>query len=440
MKKIINKLPSIIVLFLIFMLTACADREIQQLRKDHSLLIVAFVVDGTMNGMSPESYISFIPPDIMNRAVAENSIYAIVAVSQSPQLFRTIIPRFSAVNGSQWREDHASYLNQLRTDIREKSKPQEEGLDLLQAISIATDFINAAARNFDDEVEKVMVIISSFLTVDGEFAFDNNNIHAYFAGERDLINSRMDFTADFLFENNIIGDLTGITVVTAGIGNTSLPQESLSSNQRALLRLFWDKIFHVANAQEVIHISGQTGVSSSSTLPVATLNFPKEESITFPSGTTGEGEGNGGGGGGSPPPPPPIWFLDERKVRFIPDTSTYDDEEEVIAELIPIVEYLLAEQNLDVTLLLAGGTAGDTDTEYSIELSLARANAVKATLELLGVPTHRLQTIGLGSNNRWHVRGLALSDPLSQMNRQVVVLRADSEAAIEILTNAGYFE
>ncbi|MCL2254804.1 MAG: hypothetical protein FWC09_10205 [Lachnospiraceae bacterium] len=420
-----------IILFSLFILTACTNHEIQQLREEHPPLVAAFIVDGTMNGLAPEAYIPFIPSDIMNRAVAEHSAYAIVSVSKSPKLFRSVIPEFTAVTESQWRTDHAFYLGQLRTDLREKSKPQEEGLDLIQAISIATNFVNATAKDFDYEVEKVIVIVSSFLTVDGEFAFNDNNVHAYFKGDRNLINDRVDTTVSYLLENNIVSDLSGISVY-AMVGQTSPPQSTLSSNQRNLLWNFFETLFTEANAKAVTKIAGNTGVSSSSILPVVTVKFPKEEGITF-GNIDDENDDGQPDLGEVDESESEIWFLGEEKVRFIPDTDTYDDPEYTIKILLPIAEWLLQPKNTETSILLVGCTAGDTNNDFTLNLSLARANAVKSSLEALGVSTDRLKAIGLGSDNIWHISGLKLSDPLSQMNRQVVLVQSDSETAMKIL-------
>jgi outer membrane protein OmpA-like peptidoglycan-associated protein len=300
----------------------------------------------------------------------------------------------------------------------------------MTAVSMGIAYLNNTASDRD----KYLVIIDNLLPVDGEFMFDDNNVHAYFAGERSLIDSRMDITVQHLLENNIIADLSGVTVIVAGGGNTSLPQKPLSSNQRTLLWMFWEKVFNAANAEEIIRIPGQTGVKSNSVLPVRTITFPTEEGIVFAQDAVSE---NAGEESSAPADETddlyePV-FIGEWDVSFVPDTNIYLDERAAISVLTPIAEKLLDERNTGISMLLIGCTAGDRNSSYTLELSLARANAVKSTLESLGVPSNRLQAIGSGNDNKWHIPGLKLSDPLSQMNRQVVLLRADSDTALEIL-------
>jgi outer membrane protein OmpA-like peptidoglycan-associated protein len=301
----------------------------------------------------------------------------------------------------------------------------------MKAVSMGVAYLNNTAGDRD----KFMVIIDNLLPVDGEFKFDDNNVHAYFSGERSLIDSRMDITVQHLLENNIIADLTGVTVIVAGGGNTSLPQEPLSSNQRTLLWTFWEKVFNAANAEEVLRIPGQTGVKSNSTFPVAMLNFPKEEGIGWGDDPRGEDADGENVGDGESNEGDIMFLLDESKIKFEFDSNVVTDKNKAFEVLTPIANFLLEEKNIGITLLLVGCTSGDKDNRYSRELSLSRANAVKEKLMALNVKEDRLQTVGVASRNKWHISGLAESDPLSAMNRQVVLVRADSETAIEILAN-----
>ena len=428
-------LGAVAIAMLALLASACGSAE------SYSPAAVAFVVGDTMGNEAPVAYVPFLPEEIMDRAASEFSVYAVVSVSKNPELFRSSIPEYSGVTTAQRRQDHAYFLNQLKADIREKSKPSDEGSDLLKAISIAAAYLDSTAG----DRERFLVIIDNFLPVDGEFKFDDNNILAYFSGERALIDIRTDFTISYLIENSVIADLTGTTVVAAGCGNTAPPQEPLSSNQRSLLWAFWEKAFDSANAKEIVRIQGQTGQKSSSPLPVTELSFPKEEGIVLPGDPGkgnavegsdvehGDGPGEESDDGATDDAIPGTEFIGEEKVAFLPGTCIYMDESEAIDVLKPIAERLMADRNAGVSMLLAGCTAGDSNNARSIELSLSRAKAVKATLESLHVPPSRLWAVGLGSDNRWHVAGFELSDPMSQMNRQVVLLRTDSEAATEIM-------
>ena len=98
--------------------------------------------------------------------------------------------------------------------------------------------------------------------------------------------------------------------------------------------------------------------------------------------------------------------------------------------LKPIADFLLSN---DVTILLCGTTAGDGNSAYTMELSQARAEAVKQSLVDLGVDPSHIIAVGLGSTDPWHVYGIPTSDKAASCNRKVVLLDASSYTAQEIL-------
>ena len=83
---------------------------------------------------------------------------------------------------------------------------------------------------------------------------------------------------------------------------------------------------------------------------------------------------------------------------------------------------------------MAGTTAGDTDSDETLALSLARAEAVKHTLAELGVQEDRLIAVGLGSTkNPWHVWNAGYNSAAASGNRSVVLLDANTALADSIL-------
>lgn len=84
--------------------------------------------------------------------------------------------------------------------------------------------------------------------------------------------------------------------------------------------------------------------------------------------------------------------------------------------------------------MLAGTTAGDEDSDYTMTLSKKRADAVRETLIHLGVDESRIVSVGLGSNNPWHVYGAGYEGSIAASNRAVVLLDASCDTAKEILS------
>lgn len=125
-------------------------------------------------------------------------------------------------------------------------------------------------------------------------------------------------------------------------------------------------------------------------------------------------------------------MLTEEQVSFVPDKATYLDEDEAVATIQPIADYLLEHEQ--ITVLLAGTTAGDEDSDYTMTLSQKRADAVRSTLVQLGVGESRIVTMGLGSSDPWHVYGAGYEGSIASGNRKVVLLDASSDTAKEILS------
>ena len=125
-------------------------------------------------------------------------------------------------------------------------------------------------------------------------------------------------------------------------------------------------------------------------------------------------------------------ILSEDQVVFIGDKAEYLHPEEAMRTLQPIAEYLI--QHPSISILLAGTTAGDKDSDYTMTLSLSRAETVKSTLVELGVDEGRIIAVGLGStNDPWHIWSAGYDGAAASSNRKVVLLDATSETAISIL-------
>ena len=125
-------------------------------------------------------------------------------------------------------------------------------------------------------------------------------------------------------------------------------------------------------------------------------------------------------------------IISEEQVSFVADTAEYLNQEEALQTIKPIAEYLI--QHPSISILLAGTTAGDEDSEYSIKLSLKRGERVKSTLVELGVDESKILAIGLGSkNDPWHIWGVGYDGAAASSNRKVVLLDATSETAKSIL-------
>ena len=225
-------------------------------------------------------------------------------------------------------------------------------------------------------------------------------------------------------------NLEGIDVVFYACGDVTGDQPSLSSVEQAELKEFYQKLFLGMGADSVTFMADIPNGEC--------YNFDHQVSVMLTEGTSSGLqasvisfdpailESNEGDDVFAEPV-----VLTESQVTFIGDSAAYLHPEEAEGVLKPIADFLLSN---DITILLCGTTAGDSNSAYTRELSLSRSNTVRQTLIDLGVDPSRIIAVGLGSTDPWHVPGISVSSPASSCNRKVVLLDASSQTALEILT------
>ena len=259
---------------------------------------------------------------------------------------------------------------------------------------------------------KTIVVIGTGLSTQGTLNFQNN-----------LLSVEADAVIDLLEDKNEIPDFTDITVVWQQMGDVAAPQQDLSQTQRKRLQEIWGSIVERGGGTFVYNNIMSNPVDTEVTYPVVdTVELPTETPIEFDENMFDAKDEN--------LLEKPV-MLTEEQVSFVPDKATYLDEEEAVLTIQPIADYLM--ENNQMTILLAGTTAGDEDSDYTITLSQDRAATVQNTLIQLGVDESRIIAVGLGSNNPWHVYGVGYEGSTASGNRAVVLLDAASDAAKEIL-------
>ena len=91
---------------------------------------------------------------------------------------------------------------------------------------------------------------------------------------------------------------------------------------------------------------------------------------------------------------PSITVLRDGTVGFLPNQAVFRDPGQARTVL---ADYAQAIKN-EKRALLTGTTASDGTTEYRLQRSEKRANAVRDLLVSLGAPADRITICGLGSN------------------------------------------
>lgn len=306
----------------------------------------------------------------------------------------------------------------LKTDARAKATnliaymenqvANDAQVDYLEGLRMAVRSLSAL-EGYDS---RTIVVIGTGLSTQGTLNFQNN-----------LLSVEPDAVLEQLEEKNEIPDFTGITVVWQQMGDVAAPQQDLSQTQRKRLQEIWGGIVERGGGTFVYNdIMANPVDTRASYPPVDTVLLPAETPVGFDETmfeTADESLLE-----------EPV-MLTEEQVSFVPDKATYLDEEEAVRTIRPIADYLIEHEQ--ITVLLAGTTAGDEDSDYTMRLSQERADAVRSTLIQLGVDQSRIVTVGLGSSDPWHVYGAGYDGSIASGNRKVVLLDASSDTAKEIM-------
>ena len=309
--------------------------------------------------------------------------------------------------------------DKLKTDARAKATnlitymegqvANDAQVDYLEGLRMAVRSLSSL-EGYDS---KTIVVIGTGLSTQGTLNFQNN-----------LLSVEPEAVLDQLEEKDEIPDFTGITVVWQQMGDVALPQQDLSQTQRKRLQEIWGGIVERGGGTFVYNDIMANPVDTEATYPaVDTVELPAETPVDFNAAMFDTGDER--------LLEEPV-MLTEEQVSFVPDKATYLDEDEAVATIQPIADYLLEHEQ--ITVLLAGTTAGDEDSDYTMTLSQKRADAVRSTLVQLGVDESRIVTMGLGSSDPWHVYGAGYEGSIASGNRKVVLLDASSATAKEILS------
>lgn len=303
--------------------------------------------------------------------------------------------------------------NKLKSDAKNKAmnllkllsevQADDPEVDTLQALRLGVRSLASAPK---DSVKK-MIIVDTGISTSGLIDFRNNLIYA-----------DPNEIAQELGIKDAIPDLNGITVIWQQLGDVSAPQQELSASQRIALENIWKAVIEKGGGVfENSMIIPKNGVMNRALPNVSVIDLPKEEPVKFDNALDFKN---------------PVIFSEDQ-IKFIGNSKEFLEPTKAMETLIPVKDYIL--KHPDTELLIIGTTAGDTDTEFTKELSLSRAGAVKDILIELGLPDENLSVIGLGTTDPWHYKNVPLSSPLSAKNRKVVILDAKSKAAKEILQN-----
>lgn len=317
-----------------------------------------------------------------------NGSVTVVVPSGTPQVMGTTALGSSAQDAIVCQNDQRTKLTQITSYI-----------DELKATVPEVDFLGAidqAARDLGSKPMGVVVLGSGLQTTDP----------LNFAGTGLLYADPAQVVSDLSARNLLPKDLNGVTVYWSGMGDTAGAQQPLTVPARSNLEAIWSAIVKAAGGTLSLLPEPASGSAPSglpAVTPVAVEAVATKTDWSRPV------------------------VIRNSELLFTKDTADFADPaaaQKVLAQLVPTIE-----QNGKVVTVT--GTASKdqaTDNTADTALSLRRADAVKAALVSLGVPSSLLQTAGVGfewcgfrpetdASGRY-------SDALAEQNRSVILTSA----------------
>ena len=351
--------------------------------------------------------------ETVSQAVSSYGYLSVIRVDGDPQIVLEgscdIDDRYKGADPHKLAQDAAARTGTLLAQLADVKAAVPE-VDTLEALRLA-------ARSFAEapaEADRVVVVVDSGLSTTGLCDFTNN-----------LLSGDAGKIADALVSREAIPDLTGVEVVWQQMGDVAAPQQELSPRQRNRLQEIWQAIIEAGGGTLTLSDAPPCAADADPTLPEVTpVSLAAETPVVYsPASVTGSDFTLDA----------PV-FLQEEQVQFVGDSDAFLDKEAAVRVIEPFAAYL--GEHPEQQLLLAGTTAGDENTAFSLTLSAARAQAVKEVLVSLGVEETRIRTLGLGCSDPWHIKNAGLQGDLAAQNRKVVLLDGGGALAQQLVAEA----
>ena len=412
--------------FAITSLTGCGNKDISKTTETAELTkpAVAYMIARTANSKPTDSSAPMIQDTMVN--CAENYGYSfIVRVDGEPELVSAenldIDAQFKNASKERLKRDALNRATNLLNIIDEVSAVYPE-VDYLEGLRCSA----ASLHSMDDSyTSRSIICCGTGLGTTGYMDFQNN-----------LLSAEPDVIVEMLQEREALPDLKDITVYWIGMGQVAAPQEKLNPKQSKNLENIWKAVIEASGGEfvsnEYITVSGE--LNTSDELPsVSVVEVPADKPIVFEPEVLEQAETEEETSSENDNAFEEPIALGESQVEFIGDKSEYLHPETAVETIRPIAEYLINHET--VPLLLIGATAGDNTNESTLQLSADRAEAVKRTLVELGVDESRINTIGMGSDDPWHIKDAGYDGPVASSNRKVVLIDARTDLAQELMNS-----
>lgn len=294
---------------------------------------------------------------VRDMAVTQQSAYSVVVADGAPYVADAgeldVTGRTVAAQEEQRRENRQQ-LDEAVADARART-PES---DLLTALDVAAESI------VDARGHRSLVVLDSGLSTSGALVFT----------QPDMLDASPEEVADSLGDFGQLPDLTGMSVVFVGLGETAPPQAPLDRTTRARLASIWTAIATEAGAADV-QIE-----SAASVRDPAPEGLPPVTPVDVPPGYRCSDT---------------MITLTGGPFLYWPDTPVLLDPAAAEAILRPVIDQV---KNGQIEVVLFGMAADVGDIEGQKKLSNDQAQAIANLFLDLGVPVEQLAVEGRGSD------------------------------------------
>jgi outer membrane protein OmpA-like peptidoglycan-associated protein len=329
-----------------------------------------------------------VPPEIRGlvvEAAKQSSRIQVIRIDGAPSVALDAMFRTNGKN-DEIRQRELDNFTARTLAVVSGLKPKVPEADVLGALTAASHATPEGGT---------IVLLDSGLATKGQLSFLDS----------DMFGARSDDAVKYLQSQHLMPNLTGRSMVLAGLGLTADPQPPLDENLRTRVNALWHAIAAKAGAACVHDLdTADRRPSVDTNIQVTLVQLPPTPSFT-PCGTT--------------------VLADSDTVGFLPDKAIFRDPSAARATLQDLADQL---RNGKQRVTLTGTTATDGTEQYRNTLSLLRAGAVKDVLVSLGVAADQITPVGAGSHGPNHINDLAADGSLlpgpAAHNRSVVVTLA----------------
>jgi OOP family OmpA-OmpF porin len=337
---------------------------------------------------SPEPIMTSAVKAAMNSAINASQQVTVVRLDGDPKVVYSQVYSPTGANTQSRKSDYNNYVDTLNgvlagttattTDVR----AQVPQANVLEALAIAAGEVGPGGD---------VIIMDSGLQTTSPLNFTTGLL----ADDPETITS-------FLKNADELPNLTGRHLEFSGLGWTAAPQQALSIADRAKVGEIWTDIAKAAGASCV-------DLDPTPDTNVAVLRRPAVSVVVPP-----------------PPPAAPVKCSvtnldDANNVGFNFDSTTFRDPAGADATLSQLAKVIISSGD---SVTLTGGTSSEGSAAHNQQLSLERANAVKAALVRMGVAGGRIATYGDGAHLPGRLNDRGSNGPLligpAIANRRVV--------------------